>query len=258
MKPSVLLLILSVLVPSQLSAQSQPRMTILTEEDPPDQFRDDQGNLTGYTVELVREIQKRLGNTDPIRMAQWAGAYDLALKDPNVVIFNMNRTKAREDLFYWVGPVNEFSHGFFALKESDLSIHSLDDARKIPRIGVYKDDFRDEYLTSLGFHNLDRATSSDANIRKLLEGHIQVMVTSPSGLDLQMTNLGASASQVKALYIFLRTQSYIAISKKTAPTVVVDWVKALNSLKQDGTFQKIYVKWYPENKLPGPALPPEI
>ncbi len=255
-KLSLIFLLLWTLLP--FGTQAQVSMLILCENDPPDQFLDKSGKLTGYAVEIVQEIQRRMGNKDPIRMVLWSSAYELIQKEANVVLFNMNRTKTREDLFHWIGPINEFSHGFFARKDFNTPIRSLESAKALPRIGVYMDDFRESFLLENGFKNLDRAQTSDANIRKLMAGHVPVVVTSPGGLDTQMSHLGFSIEDIKPLYIFMKTQSYIAISKTTDPTIVNDWHRHLENMKQDGTFPQIFSKWYPNSQVPGEALPPEV
>ena len=103
MRRFVLGLIASMLM--ALSASAQP-LIILCENDPPAQFRDVEGNLTGYTVELVREIQKRVGNQDEIKMVPWARGYEMIQKYPDVVLFQMSRSAEREKMFNWVGPVH--------------------------------------------------------------------------------------------------------------------------------------------------------
>ena len=59
-----------------LVAQS---MTIYTEIFPPDQFIGPDGQLTGFSIELVKEIQKRTNNKDPIQVVPWARGYGEAL-----------------------------------------------------------------------------------------------------------------------------------------------------------------------------------
>ena len=42
-----------------------------------------------------------------IRLYPWARAYDMALKEPNVLIFLIARTSARETQFKWAGRNHE-------------------------------------------------------------------------------------------------------------------------------------------------------
>ncbi len=87
----VLLLIASVFIFSVqplLSAE----LTILTENLPPLNYVKD-GVLVGPSVEIVKEIQKRIGSHEQIKVFPWARAYSLALEEENVVLFGMTHTK---------------------------------------------------------------------------------------------------------------------------------------------------------------------
>ena len=94
------------------TAWAQP-LKILCDSDPPAQFIGADGQLTGYTVELVRDIQKRVGNDDPISIVPWARGYEMIRHQPNVVLFLMAHTPERASQFKWVGPVLELEFGFY-------------------------------------------------------------------------------------------------------------------------------------------------
>ena len=67
--PCVFVLIALLAFAMPASAQ---KLRIYCEDDRPLQFKTPDGSLTGLTVEVVQEIQKRVGNTDPIQMLPWA------------------------------------------------------------------------------------------------------------------------------------------------------------------------------------------
>ena len=94
------------------TAWAQP-LKILCDSDPPAQFIGADGQLTGYTVELVRDIQKRVGNDYPISIVPWARGYEMIRHQPNVVLFLMAHTPERASQFKWVGPVLELEFGFY-------------------------------------------------------------------------------------------------------------------------------------------------
>lgn len=218
------------------------------------QMIDEDGKLSGLTVDVVREIQKRVGNNDPIEVVPWARGYDDALSNPNTILFSMSRTKERNHLFDWVGPVSEITFGFWALADSTLTISSLDDAKKVGAIGVYQNDVRDLYLTEAGFTNLERTTDQVQSYKKLLSGRIDLYAESAAGIEGDAARAGATPGQVKMLYPFLTTQLFIAISKGTPPEVTQVWREAFAQMQADGTFKKLYKKYYPERELPGPEI----
>lgn len=93
-------------------------LQILTEQDPPYSFKGPDGKPTGYGVDVVSEIQKRVGNKNQIEIIPWARAYFKIQKEPNVVVFTMTKTKERAPLFQWVGPVIENGWVFVTKKGS--------------------------------------------------------------------------------------------------------------------------------------------
>ena len=119
---------------SALSAE----LTILTENLPPLNYVDN-GVLVGPSVEIVREIQRRVGSEEPIQVYPWARAYKMALEEENVVLFGMTYTKVREDKFKWVGPLATKRDILVAKKGSGIKISRLEDAKKVGRIGTLRD-----------------------------------------------------------------------------------------------------------------------
>ena len=49
------------------------------------QFKTPDRSLTGLVVEVVQEIQKRVGNSDPIKMVPWARGLKYLNEEPNTV-----------------------------------------------------------------------------------------------------------------------------------------------------------------------------
>ncbi|MBI2753183.1 MAG: hypothetical protein HYX46_06665 [Betaproteobacteria bacterium] len=56
--------------------------------------------VEGTATEVVEKTLQAAGQTDyQVRLYPWARAYDMALKEPNVLIFLIARTPARETQF---------------------------------------------------------------------------------------------------------------------------------------------------------------
>jgi len=70
-------------------------LMIISEENPPFNFIKD-GIFTGSSTEVVREIMRRLNLPGEIQVLPWARAYQLALSQPNVVLFSTARTTERK------------------------------------------------------------------------------------------------------------------------------------------------------------------
>ena len=78
-------------------------LLILTENLPPLNYVEN-GVLVGPAVEIVQEIQRRIGSDENIQVYPWARAYQTALEEKNIILFCMTRTNEREDRFIWLIP----------------------------------------------------------------------------------------------------------------------------------------------------------
>jgi polar amino acid transport system substrate-binding protein len=230
-------------------------LTILTEEFPPYNYTIN-GKHTGATTVVVREILRRLGSKDTIKVLPWARAYKRLSMEPNVVLFTTARTKERESLFNWVGPLFCFRLGFYARKGSTLTIDSLDAAKKVGSIATYRDDFREQILKSLGFTNLENSNSPESNIRMLVSGRVDLWFFDNIGAPDVAQAAGINPQDIEEIYTYQQHYSYIAISKGTSPEIVHKWQKALDDMKEDGTFWWLTRKWIPSDAImvSGPAM----
>jgi polar amino acid transport system substrate-binding protein len=156
---------LFVIMASVLLVSVQPvlsaELTILTEHQPPLNYVEG-GVLVGPSVEIVGEIQRRVGSHEEIKVYPWPRAYRprayrTALKEENVVLFGTTHTELRHDKFKWIGPLATKRDIFIAKKGSGIRINSLEDAKRVNRIGTVRDDTREQYLKGKGFTNLEPA-----------------------------------------------------------------------------------------------------
>jgi polar amino acid transport system substrate-binding protein len=251
MKRVIAALTLSAVLGGIAWAQS---LSIYTEIDAPGQYYRTDGSLTGLAVEIVREIQKRTGNTNRIEVIPWARSYQELQTRPNVVLFATARTAERNDLFHWIGPIDEKRYYLFVKADSPLVIKTLEDAKKLGAIGVYKDDVRDLYLTSKDFKNLARTVDNVSNVKKLMSGRIDAFAFASTGLSELALSAGYTADDLKKALPILDVQLYITISANTSEATVKAWDAAFQAMKKDRSFERLYKKYYPDQQLPGPAI----
>lgn len=243
---------LFVLLLSQSAAAQLPALHILTEDDPPLTFSQN-GQPAGLVVEVVREIQRRVGSHDPITVMPWARGYLLAQTQANTALFNTNRIAEREHLFKWVGPVTATLGSFFVRRDSKLKLVSLDDARKLDQILVVRDWYLQLTLSAQGFSNLSAIATPNQMVSMLMRGRADVIASENTTLPTQLAQLGYQPADVRKAYTFIRTWGYIAFSPQTSDAVVAAWQRALDDMKRDGSFAAIYRRWLPGEPLPAAA-----
>ena len=228
-----------------LPAETPPEiMQMMTEEYPPITFMKD-GKASGFVTDMVREIAARQGIRDNIRLTRWADAYNVALSNPNVALFSAERTEMREKLFQWVGPVGKNSAIFYAKKGSGIRINSVEDARKAAAIATTTNWFTEQDLKNRGFTNLVSAPLPTDNVRQLMQGAVQLSVFTDITVADIVKNAGYRMDDLEPVATLSNTYFYIAMSLGTPLEIVHKWQSALNSLKADCTFEKIYRSYIP-------------
>ena len=237
---------LFVIVASVFLISVQPvlsaELTILTENLPPLNYLKD-GVLVGPSVEIVKEIQRRVGSHEQIKVYPWARAYKMALEDENIVLFGTTYTKERHDKFKWIGPLATKRDILVAKKGSGIKINSLEDAKKVKRIGTLRDDTRERLLNSLGFTNLEPVSDEQKNAKKLVLGRIDLWTYKKPGLKTVCELAGVDYNEIEEVYHLRKIDLMIAFSKKTSDSIVQNWRNAFNEMLADGTIMQIRKKW---------------
>jgi len=227
-------------------------LMVLTEEYPPINYIE-KGNITGSSVEVVREILRRLNQPDEMMILPWARGYNLLKSKPNVFLFSTTRTKERESRFQWVGPLCIARNGFYKKKGSGVRINSLEDAKKVGSIATYKEDAREQMLKSWGFTNLDSSKTAKSNLKKLMSSRVDLWFYDNLGMPSIVKSAGVNPADLELVLAIDEVSLYIAVSKQTSKEIVEKWQQALQSMKEDGTFYSISKKWLPESCIPGLA-----
>lgn len=224
-------------------ALSSSELKVMTENYPPYNYEVD-GGLTGISVEVVKEIQKRVGSKAKIELLPWTRAYEIVQKKTNRALFSMARTDSRENLFKWVGPIAHDVVYFFKKKGSPVNINSVDDARDVRSIAVGLNSSGHLLLSALGFQNLDAVPNPLLNVRKLLAGRTDLVPSVEPVIVYRAKKDGLDPDLLENTGVSYTEQLlYIAFSKDVDDTTIEKWQDALDSMKKDGTYEKIYNKY---------------
>lgn len=225
------------------------KLRIITEDAPPFNYKN-RGQITGLSTDLVREITRRLGEQHSIEIMTWTKGYQLALSEPNLMLYSTTRTPEREKLFQWVGPVATESWIFYAKKGRKFDIKNLDDCKKVGSIGVYKDDVRESYLKQQGFKNLSSVNDNSGNLMRIIYGQIDLWLSDRYEAYQMAHNAGLPRDALEPVFTVSAENSlYLAFSLKTPSETVKRWQDTLDGLKKDGFFKKISEKWSDEKVL---------
>lgn len=218
------------------------KLTILTENLPPLNYMEND-TLVGPSVEIVQEIQRRIGSEEQIQVYPWARAYKIALDEKNIVLFGTTQTEKRQDLFKWVGPLAVKRDILLARKAGLLTINNLEDAKKVKRIGTLRDDTREQLLKEKGFQNLEPVSDEQKNAQKLALGRIDLWAYKDPGYVTVCRLAGVDPDDLEEVFHLRQIEVSIAFSKKTPDAVVTEWNNAFQAMVDDGTIRQIQTKW---------------
>lgn len=234
-----LLALAALLNPAAARADS---IKIVTEDSSYTYLRD--GRVTGPATEIVEATMKRAGLTDyKLALYPWARAYDLALQEPNVLIFLIARTQARESQFKWAGEFMRIEYHLYKLRgRDDVVVHNLQDA-KAYSIGVMRDDVRQQYLQSRGFDKLVVSARNPDSLRMLLDRKVQLLPLPDNDVArfCKEANVDPSSLEKVLTLSEMTTGIYMAYSRQTPDETVTRTRDAFDHLKAEGMVAKLMV-----------------
>lgn len=233
-----MVLLLSWLLLSQGQAQT---LHVVTEATPYTYVLD--GKVVGSATRVVELSLKRAGLDDyDVSLYPWARSYDMALKEPNVLIYLIARTAARENQFHWAGEIMKIQYHLYRLKHKGKAfrITSLESAKR-HTIGVMRDDVRFQYLRAKGFTRLVVSAQSVDNFKKLLNGQVDMVpLTSDDATSLCKETQFDCAGLEKVLTMDeASTGLYMAYSLSTPVALVQRTQLAFDKLKAEGQVRRI-------------------
>lgn len=234
---AILLIVAMLLVGCNVPGTAPPAssgLRIITEEYPPYNLVDKNSVVTGQSTEIVQAILEKTDTQAAIEVMLLSEGLALAQKGPKVVIYSLNRTPQREELFKWVGPIGHYEQAFYARKDSAIAINKLEDAKNVKKIGVYKGDAGAQFLASQGFANLDESLTDTEGLKKLMDGTVQLWLGNKEGLAITAEQAGVNPDDLVMLpTVVIRADLYIAFSNDIPDSTVEAWQSALDALKQE-------------------------
>ena len=200
------------------------------------------GKVAGPATEVVELTLKKAGLSNyQLSLYPWARSYDMALNEPNVLIYLIARTAARENQFKWAGEIMKVQYHLFKLKDrEDIVVKNLQDAKNYT-IGVMRGDVRYQYLQAQGFTKLVVSAESIDNFDKLLNRRVDIVPLNDrdaSSLCEETHFKCANLAKILTLQE-MSTGLYMAYSKST-PDAIVERTKAgFEKIKAEGSVRKI-------------------
>jgi len=200
------------------------------------------GKVAGPATAIVETALQRAGLADyRIALYPWARAYDMALQQPNTLIFLIARTQAREQQFKWAGEFMRIEYHLYKLRSRrDVVVRNLDEARQFA-VGVMRDDVRQQYLQSRGFDKLVVSARNADSLRMLLDHKVHLLPLPENDVIRFCKEADVDPAALEKVLTLgeMTTGIYMAYSHTTPNETVARTRAAFDRLKADGTVARL-------------------
>lgn len=225
----------------------------LTEQYKPFNYVEN-GELTGLAPEILKEICQHLNIPFEAEVLPWEDAYTIARQSPNAVLFSTILNAERKDLFKWAGAISSVDWSFYSSSQNQIPLNSLEDAKKISRIGVITDYAITQYLVQEGFTNLVYISDNIEAFDQLLNGDIDLFPSDKITAEAALDELGMSYYSVTAQMKILTDMVYFAFNKAIPDQVVADFQQEIDRMKENGSLRLWHEEFMNSPDVPGTLL----
>ena len=210
-------------------------LTFITEEYPPYNYIDDQ-QLTGVSIDLLEAIfatTKTPLSRHDVRYYPWVRGYELALSQPNTVLFSTTRTPARESSFHWVGPIAQDRVVLLAHRDAPMAIASLPEAiDRSLTVAVIREDIGAQALLEAGYPQrlLIPAIDNRSALNMLTRGRVDLWAYSEDVAGWIAESEGYPKNSLIPIHTLSESSLYFAINQATDQRLVTLMQQALDKV----------------------------
>ncbi|WP_284193251.1 substrate-binding periplasmic protein [Vibrio zhanjiangensis] len=235
MKSFLRLTIAFLIFPFSAGALELNELRFLTEEYPPYNYTQE-GKKKGISIDVLIAAAKSQGvdiSFDDIEVQPWARAYRTALSKPNVVLFSTTRTRLREHLFTWVGPLSRTRIVAMAKKSHAIKIHSALDFVQY-RIGVIRDDVGEQLMLELGVPReaMQETSLPETLADQLAKERIDIWAYEENVSKWWLKNKGYNTDDFEPVFILSEADLYFAFNKKVDEKLVEQLQLGIDKLRE--------------------------
>ena len=229
--------------------ENYAKIIMMTEVYPPYNMEVD-GRLQGITVDILEAMLEILdtGQTrEDFILTNWSRAYSMAEKRKNHMVFGTTRTVTREPFFKWVGPITTTTIGIIAPKDKNIVIEKLSDLNQF-RIGTVLKDIGEQILLESGIEKKQLSAVSgknaiDLSFKKMQNDRIDLFAYEVNVAIYDAKLKGHNVDDFEVIYTLKEGELYYAFNNATDDKIIAEWQKALDTIKENGLYQKIIERY---------------
>ena len=210
----------------QRDKQNVINIKVVTEDTFPLQYLEN-GKITGPATKLVEQVLLAAGVTYNIEVLPWARAYQLALTEPNILIYSLAKTTARLNAFKWVGRITALDYYLYGAIDSEINLQTSLENLKQYEIGTVRDSAVYQYLQVNGFNKLTTVVHGRQNFLLFEQNRIDLFPANKLSFQAICMQDAFNCHNLKPLYKLdiSSVELYIAFSQLT-DDVLVEKIRA--------------------------------
>ncbi len=210
---------------------------------PPYEFVDEDGNYRGFNVDMMRAIAIELGIDIELIPMSWQEAMEALEKGEVDAVQGMTKSSMREEKFDFSSPLVTNSQAIFVLKDINYICDLKDLAGK--KVSFQRADVSYELAQDIKGIKPIIMTNQEEAIDLLLQGEVDAFVGNRL-TGIYYLQREENFDKVKIVGEPMHITEYCTSVQKGDKEVLNKINLGLNRIKKNGTYDKIYQKWFGE------------
>ncbi len=219
----------------------------ITEDYPPFNYVDDEGELRGFMIDILIEIWKKAGlkkTKKNIEVMPWARGMLMLKNDEATCLFGMGITEVRRNAYVFVGSIPNVNQGIIAKKSKHYSFDSISDINSgfgESKIGVVREDYGQTVFIQQGGKPrlLHQVATGELLVLMLKLDRIDAIAFGDMPAHKFMKKARIDYADYEMVYTFSKGFSGYAFNKKIHPEIIQKLQQAYDELYEDGTVLRI-------------------
>ncbi|KJS88352.1 MAG: hypothetical protein JM58_00840 [Peptococcaceae bacterium BICA1-8] len=210
---------------------------------PPYMYVNDNGIYKGFSVDIIQSIAIELGLDLELHPMPWYLIPSSMDKGEIVVILGMNQSNSFSDLYNYSEPYLTISEGIF-IRQDNNYIVNLEDLASA-RVAVQKGNIPGSLLKYIDKDALVYVDNQQQGILLLMMGRIDAFVGNRT-VGLYTLQKWKQTNFIKLVGVPIEPVKYSFAFKKDEQKLLALFNEGLKGIKANGTYEKIYNKWFGE------------
>lgn len=248
MKKIFILILFSMLfLSSEVNAKSDSSSLIIAGDFnyPPYEYLDENGNYKGFNVDIINAISIELGIDIELKPVEWNKAFSLLENGEVDAIQGVSYSKKRDLKYDFTNSILENQQIIFVKSKNEF-IKEISDLENL-KVSIQKNDISSEFFDQLKNVTILEYPSQYEAVKALSEDKVDAFIGNRlTGLYFIQKKYKTKDYKIIGENISESTSYSIAVLDGNKETLE-ELNKGLSIIKKNGTYDKIYKKWFGEN-----------